>query len=95
MDIPRLYRWNPVKAQTNVNKHRVAFEFVQRVFDDPMVEIVPTIRSADGEERYKAIGMIDGKLYVAVFTIVEDACRLISGRRTNVTEDRLYDRRIL
>lgn len=95
MKVPRLYRWNPVKAQTNVNKHRVAFEFAQRVFDDPEVEIVQTIRSEDGELRYKAIGMIDGKLYVAIFTIVDDACRLISARRTNVTEDRLYARRIL
>lgn len=95
MDIPRVYRWDPVKARSNFDKHGVAFDFAQRVFDDPRVHLVPTIRVADGEDRHKAIGLVDGKLYTAIFSLVEGTCRLISARRTNSKEDQSYARRDL
>jgi hypothetical protein len=37
--------------------------FGARVFEDPDVAILPTIRLGDEEERFKATGYVDGKLY--------------------------------
>jgi len=52
--------------------------------------IEDTTRAVDGEPRQKAIGAIDGKLYAVVFTMRGETCRLISARRTNRKEDRIY-----
>lgn len=55
--------------------------------------VIDTIRPADGECRYKAVGQINGKLYVVVFVMRDEVCRLISARRTNAKEDRIYGNR--
>jgi uncharacterized DUF497 family protein len=92
MQVPTSVRWNPAKAEANLRKHKVAFDFVLKVFADPELLVQPTIRIEDGEERYKAIGDIDGKLYVVIFTMREGAHRLISARRTNSKEESDYAR---
>jgi uncharacterized DUF497 family protein len=33
--------------------------------------ILPTIRDEDDEERYKAIGLVEGRLYTAVHVLAE------------------------
>ena len=57
---------------------------------DPDHLIVPTIRPEDGEERFKAVGLIDGKFYTAVFVWRSDLPRFISVRRGNPGEERRY-----
>ena len=93
MKTPLDFEWDDTKAATNLAKHKVSFPFVTRVFLDPDVTVIPTIRPEDGENRYKAVGRIEGKLYVVVFVMVGATCRLISGRRANAKEDRSYDHR--
>jgi len=72
-------------------KHRLSLAFGRRVFDDPDVQIVPSFRPIDGEDRYKAVGPVDGKLYTAVFVERGDKTRLISVRRSNDSEQRDYN----
>ncbi|HEX7751127.1 MAG TPA: BrnT family toxin [Novosphingobium sp.] len=62
------------------------------MFDDPYHRLLPSFREHDREERYKAVGMVDGKLYVAVHAQRGAAIRLISVRRSNAGEQRDYDR---
>jgi uncharacterized DUF497 family protein len=62
------------------------------VFNDPDVLIIPTIRDMDGEDRYKAMGMVDERLWTAVHTYRVDAVRFLSVRRSNINEQRVYDR---
>jgi uncharacterized protein len=47
-------------------------------------------RSADGEERRKALGLIEGRLYCVVYTLRGSVCRLISARRANAKETKAY-----
>jgi uncharacterized protein len=54
------------KDQINRFKHRLPLAFGKRVFDDPDIVIRPTIRIDDEEERFKAVGIVDGKLYTAI-----------------------------
>ena len=66
-----------------------AFELV--IFDDPDVLIIPTIQHVDGEDRYKALGIVDGRLWTAVHIYRGEVVRFLSVRRSNVNEQRAYD----
>lgn len=90
MDRPVDFAWDSRKAGTNEQKHAVTFEFATAVFLDPRLVIVDTTRPEDGEQRYKAIGAVNGKLYAVIFARSAAIGRLISARRTNPKEDRIY-----
>ena len=79
------------KDEINRFKHRLPSAFGKRVFADPDVVIRPTIRADDEEERFKAIGIVDGKLYTAIHVWRGDLVRMISVRRSNANERRGYD----
>ena len=49
-----------------------------------------TFREEDGEDRYKVIGMVDGKLWTAVHMRRGDMVRFISVRRSNDGEEKQY-----
>lgn len=80
------------KDEINRFKHRLPLAFGKRVFDDPNGQLLPSFRPVDGEDRYKVVGIVDAKLYTAVFVYREDRIRLISVRRSNTSEQRDYDR---
>jgi uncharacterized DUF497 family protein len=80
------------KDASNRRKHGLSLSFGARVFDDPDLLVLPTIRDADEEERYKAIGLVDGKLYTAVHVWRDEAIRFLSVRRSNRSEEEAYDR---
>ena len=84
--------FDPSKDAANRAKHGVPLAFGVRIFSDPLVAIVPTVRLGDEEERFKAIGLIDGKLWTAVHVWRDETVRLISVRRSNRSEQEDYDR---
>jgi uncharacterized protein len=84
--------FDPDKDAINNVKHGVSLAFGRVVFNDPDVLIIPTIRDADGEDRYKAIGFVDGRLWTVVHVYRGDAVRFLSVRRSNVNEQRVYHR---
>jgi len=79
------------KDSINRFKHRLPLAFGERIFADPDHVIVPTIRIGDEEERYKAIGLVSGKLYTAIHVWRGNVVRMISVRRSNAREQRDYD----
>lgn len=93
MSRPTAFEWDGVKAASNLAKHEVSFDYVARVFLDDARLIADTTRGIDGEERGKATGLIDGKLYTAVYTMRGTVCRIISARRSNRSEERSYGHR--
>ncbi len=84
--------FDPAKDAINRAKHGVSLAFGVRVFEDREMSIVPTVRIGDEEERFKAIGLIDGKLWTAIHVWRGAVVRLISVRRSNVGAQRDYDR---
>lgn len=87
------FEWDERKAATNLDKHRVSFPYATRVFLDPERVEIDASREQDGEARFKAIGMIDDKLYVVVATGRGSVQRIISARRANRAEERAYGHR--
>lgn len=85
------FDFDAAKDEANRFKHRLSLAFGKRVFDDPYMTLSPTIRIGDEEERWKAIGSVDGKLYTAIHVWRGDVVRMISVRRSNDGERRDYD----
>ena len=79
------------KDAINLFKHKLPLSFGTRVFADVDHVILPTIRMGDEEERYKAVGKVDGKLYTAIHVWRGETVRMISVRRSNAREQRDYD----
>lgn len=83
--------FDPGKDAINIERHGVSLAFGERMFDDPMMLIIPTIRAEDQEDRYKAVGMVDGKLWTAVHVYRDPILWFVSVRRSNEGEKRAYD----
>jgi uncharacterized protein len=80
------------KDEINQFKHQLPLAFGRLVFDDPALVLIPTIRIDDEEERWKAVGLVDGKLYTAIHVWRGESVRMTSVRRSNANERRDYDR---
>jgi uncharacterized DUF497 family protein len=86
------FEFDSSKDAANRAKHGVPLLFGRRIFGDPKVSIMPTLRIGDEEERFKAVGMVDEKLWTAIHVWRADIVRLISVRRSNGSEQRVYHR---
>lgn len=84
------FEWDDGKARLNEAKHGINFTDAMGVFSDPELVILNVSREPDGEERAKAIGRIEERLFIVVFTRRGSATRIISARRANRTEERVY-----
>jgi uncharacterized DUF497 family protein len=82
-------RFDPAKDEINRERHGLPLMFGDRIMEDPQ-RLIPSIRPQDHEERFKAIGVVKGKLYTAVFTWRGDLPRFISVRRSNKGEEAAY-----
>lgn len=83
-------RFDPTKDATNREKHKLSLAFGDRIFEDDKHLIIPSIREVDGEERFKVIGLVEGRLFTGVFVWRGDIARFISVRRNNTGEERSY-----
>lgn len=85
-----MYVWNSAKAKLNLKEHGVDFADATGVFED---ELAITIEDpdAEGEQRFVKIGMDNlGRLLVVICTYPEDDIRLISARKANKREVKVY-----
>ena len=80
------------KDEINRFKHRLPLAFGERVLSAPGCVVAPTFRVGDEEERFKAVGMVDEKLFTAVHVWRGEVVRMISVRRSNENERRNYNR---
>jgi uncharacterized DUF497 family protein len=82
--------YDPGKDHANRVKHGVPLVFGMRVFEDADHLVLASSRPIDGEDRFKAIGMVDGRLYTVVHVWRGETIRLISVRRSNAGEQGSY-----
>jgi hypothetical protein len=84
MDAGR-FIWDERKRAANLRKHGVDFAIVERFEFDTALVVIDD-RKDYGEPRYRAFGVIDGRLHVLVFTARGAQTRVISLRRANDKE---------
>lgn len=85
------FEYDPRKAQANRQKHGISFADAELVFFDPLAihDIDP---DAINEDRFIALGIGNsGLLLVVIYTIRDDAIRLISARRATRQERKTYE----
>lgn len=78
------------KDAANVQKHGVSLGFGKQVFNDVDHIVIASHRLIDGEDRYKVIGMVEARLWTAVYVLRSSRFRFISVRRSNDGEERIY-----
>ena len=82
--------FDPDKDMANQRKHGLSLAEVERMDLDTAV-IDPDRRYAYGEDRFQALGLIEARLHVLVFTMRGDVLRAISLRKANLKEVGRYD----
>lgn len=84
------YEWDENKRDANIAKHGVDFTEVEG-FDWSSAFIEPDARKNYGEPRHIALGPINGRLHVMVFTTRSSAIRIIGLRKANPREVKRYE----
>ena len=83
------FEWDEAKRQANLAKHGLDFTDAARFGWD--VAAIGWDRRFDyGEDRFTAYGTMDGRLVVIVFTLRGSVVRIVSIRRANRKERRIY-----
>lgn len=85
------FEWDEAKAQENIRKHNVSFEYAALVFEDEYrLEEYDYDHNKD-EDRYDVIGMVKEVLFVVCTYRDNDTIRIISARKANKAERRQYE----
>ena len=82
--------FDPTKDSINQRKHKLSLPDGSYIFEDDDHLIISSIRQIDGEERFKVIRMMKGKLHTAIYVWRGENIRFISVRRSNNGEERQY-----
>lgn len=83
------FEWDEAKAVSNLDKHGIDFEDAIGIFEGP---ILVARFDRDGEERWKAMGMVEGVELAVIYTWRAGRRRIISARRAKKSERRAYHR---
>lgn len=83
--------FDPVKNMTNIRTRGLSFE---RAADFDLVGawVWEDTRKDYGETRYVALGWLEGRLHVLCFTPIDGGLRVISFRKANKREEKLYEK---
>jgi uncharacterized protein len=84
------FEWDPVKAAANLAKHGIDFADAVCVFGDPKMVSIRDLRGY-GEMRHRAIGTVEGRVLLVVYTMCDgEVCRIINARRASRRERNAY-----
>lgn len=85
------FEFDPAKSASNKAKHGMDFATAQALWgDDGLVELVSKANVTE-EQRFLAIGRIDGSHWTAICTRRGEAVRIISVRRARKEEVGCYE----
>ncbi|MEA1937492.1 MAG: BrnT family toxin [Pseudomonadota bacterium] len=81
---------DPDKSRKNEETRGLPFSLAED-FDWGDALVLKDERKDYGEDRYQALGWIGDRLHMLVFMLRRDEIRIISLRRANRREEKLYD----
>ena len=87
------YEWDDAKNRSNMAKHGLNFEDAAQVFDGPCVTFEDD-RYPYGEERFLTLGLLAQRLVVIAHSPRDEATRIISMRKGNRREQKIYQERL-
>jgi uncharacterized DUF497 family protein len=81
--------WDENKNSANIKKHGIDFNDALVIFENPLLIKINDRRDYQ-EKRWIALGKMMQLVVVVVFTIRADSIRIISIRKANRTERKIY-----
>ena len=81
--------WTEEKRQRNIRKHGIDFVGAEAIFDQPMVTQEDD-REAYGEQRFKSLALLKGRVVVVVWTARGNDVHFISIRKAERHEQKTY-----
>jgi len=87
----RVFEFDNNKSHTNKEKHSISFDEAKLLWQDKNSLVVPA-KTVENEDRFALIARLDGKCYVAIFTLRNTSYRIISVRRCRKNEEQSYDK---
>ncbi len=86
------FEWGDAKSDACFAQRGFDFVHAIRAFLDSNRLISRDSRRDYGEERYRLLGMIEGRVFVVIFTIRNSIIRVISARKANKRGVEEYDK---
>jgi hypothetical protein len=83
------FEWDLRKEARNVQKHGIDFTTAKLIWNGPVFERIDDRRHY-GEIRFQAFGAIQNRILTVIFTWRGTTRRIISARRANHREKRLF-----
>jgi uncharacterized DUF497 family protein len=85
------FEWDEEKAKLNEQKHGVTFDEAELAFqDENAVELFDELNS-DEEIRYQIIALSSTRLLFVAFTVREEKIRIISARKADAKQIKIYN----
>lgn len=88
-----MYEWDDAKSNENLSKHGLSFEDAEAVFAGPCVSFEDD-RFDYGEQRFITLGLLEGRAIVVAHTPRGENTRIISMRKANKREEKIYQKRL-
>lgn len=85
------FEWDHNKSERCFTERGFDFAYAVRVFFDPDRKIQKDNRYNYGETRYQLTGKIERRVFVIIYTLRNDAIRIISARKANKREVKDYE----
>lgn len=87
------FEWRDLKAEKNAKSHGITFDTACRVFADQRAIWDDDSASSWDEDRFRVVGLVDGRVIIVSYTYREDdVIRLISARQATKRENDDYYR---
>ena len=87
------FEWDAAKNRSNFAKHGLDFADAELVLAGPRVSFVDD-RFDYGEERFVTLGLLAGRLVTIAHAPRGEATRIISMRKANRREQKIYQKRL-
>ena len=87
------FEWDKKKNQSNYEKHGLSFEDVELIFESKTISFKDD-REDYGEERFITLGELKNRVVVVVHTQRDFVTRIISMRKANEREKKIYFKRL-
>ena len=86
------FEWDDAKSDACFAQCGFDFSYAVRAFLDPNRITSRDYRWDYGEDRYRLLGEIEGRVFVVIFTVRSSVIRIISARKANKREVEAYDK---
>ena len=85
------FEWDETKSDDCLRSRGFDFAYASGAFRDENRSVGHDRRWDYGEDRYRVLAAIEGRVFVLVYTLRGSAIRIISARKANNREVREYE----